>query len=341
MSQIIEEIDIASTKIWKSRKIKCKLLVDSLLEIIDRRIRHLVDTSFRKKIFLSSLQNNNQTQEQVKKLITDKQPFAIVRFGLYEAMLCRQFLEKKNGLRRDYSEFIRNHIDVDAGMFTNDNDGLDSYASYVLSMLSEADGVAYWSNLPSKFVFSTFYRKHHCRHIWIEDLYPFPFWHSTTLPDWQQLLQGKRVVIVTAFADTVTKQYVQRDKIWASPDILPDFELITFQAVQTSAGNRDDRFGTWFEAFNHMLKELKELDFDLALISCGSYGTPLALALKQEGKNVIQWGGCFQLWFGINGKRWSNDMSIQLYVNDFWCYPSTEETPTEYKNVDNGSYWEP
>ena len=325
---------------WKNRNIKCRLLIDGVLDSINRTICHIASISIRKEMFKISLLNTEQTQIQIKSLISEKQSFAIVRFGLYEAMLCKQFLEKQNGLRRNYSQFICNHIDVDAGMFTDDNDGLDSYASFVLSMLPKADGIAYWSNLPSKLIFSPFYSKH-CRHIWVEDLYPFPFWHDGILPNWQHLLRGKRVLIVTSFANTVAKQYTKRSEIWTSPDILPEFELITFQAVQTSAGNRDERFVTWFDAFNYMLKEIKDIDFDLALISCGSYGLPLALALKQEGKKAIQWGGCFQLWFGINGNRWSNDMSIQKYVNNFWCYPSIDETPPNYKNVDNGSYWGP
>lgn len=326
------------TNKWKTWEIRFRLVTDNVLESINRKIKHTSSISIRKHFFKAFLPTTEQTQKIINSLITDNQPFAVIRFGLYEAMLCKQFLEKQNCLRDHYSDFIRKHIDVDAGMFTNDDNGLDQYATYVISMLPSADVIAYWSNIPSKLVFAPFYKKS-CQHIWVEDLYPFPFWHERMLPTWQLALQGKRVLIVSAFADTVKKQYTKRTTIWKSPDILPDFELMVYKAVQTSAGSRDKRFSTWLDAFNHMRDELKELDFDIALISCGSYGTPLALALKQEGKSVIQWGGCFQLWFGINGKRWSMDEKIQAYTNTDWCFASDEETPVNYGLVDNGSYW--
>lgn len=336
-------IDYGKTPIddsWKSTQFRFRLLIDNILEAANRKICRITNISIRKELFMTSLPDTKQTQREIKRLIVRKKPFAVIRFGLYEAMLCKQYLEKLNGLRKSYSEFIRYHIDVDAGMFTNNDTGLDSYAALVLSLLPEADGIAYWSNLPSKLIFSPFYNKF-CKHIDVENLYPFPFWHNRTLPDWQCLLKGKRVVIVTAFADTVAKQYTKKDLIWPTADILPDFELIAYKAIQTSAGNRDNRFETWFDAFNCMVAELKRIDFDLALISCGSYGTPLALALKKEGKNAVQWGGCFQLWFGITGNRWKDDNRIASYINDSWCYPSIDEMPVNYKKVDGGSYWCP
>lgn len=82
-----------------------------------------------------------------------------------------------------------------------------------------------------------------------------------------------------------------------------------------------------------------QMDFDIALISCGGYGLPLSIRLKKRGKKIIQWGGCFQLWFGIMGGRWSKNSEIQKYVNEYWTYPTAAETPPLAKTVNSSAYW--
>lgn len=42
--------------------------------------------------------------------------------------------------------------------------------------------------------------------------------------------------MVHPFAETIEKQYTKRSQLWKNEDILLDFELITFKAVQTIAG---------------------------------------------------------------------------------------------------------
>lgn len=92
-----------------------------------------------------------------------------------------------------------------------------------------------------------------------------------------------------------------------NPDILPEFELKTLKAVQTLAGEKEDRFKTWFEALNYMYTEAMKIDFDIAIIGCGAYGMPLASMLKEAGKKAIHMGGVTQILFGIKGKRWEEE----------------------------------
>lgn len=81
------------------------------------------------------------------------------------------------------------------------------------------------------------------------------------------------------------------------------------------------------EAVTYMESEILNMCFDIALVSCGGYGLPLSIRLKKRNKKVIQWGGCYQLWFGILGGRWSDDVEILKFKNRFWTYPSEKETP--------------
>lgn len=323
---------------WQNKDIRRALRCDRFIAGLDRRLALIYG---RKPIlghFNTSLPSTERAQTILKTLVLRKQPCALIRFGLYERELCRQYLERVNHLRKSYSDFIRYHIEMDAGMFSNDDLGMDAYAEHVLSMLPGADVIAYWNDTPSPKIFTSI-----CDPIKIRavDLYPYPFFHQKSVPDWQQTLSGKKVLIVTAFASSIEKQYRKRQNLWEDPHILPEFQLTTLQAIQTSGRNRDNRFCNWKQAYQHMLNQILRQSFDIALISCGSYGMPLALELKKHGRKAIQWGGCYQLWFGLIGKRWYNCAEIQPYINPFWTYPSLEETPSQYQQVDCGCYWAP
>jgi len=326
---------------WQNNKLKRHLFLNNIVKGADRRLSGLLagGNSLRSRRFMRSLPACNQVQKWIQQYVVQDSPFAVVRFGLFEYMLCYQFLEKQNGLRRSYSAFIRQHICLDAGLFPAEDVALDEYAALTLSQLNTVDVLAYWRDIPEACAFSNFYQKD-VRHINVEDLYPFPFWHSENLPDWQLSLKGKRVLVVSAFTETIQKQYAKRGQLWVNClKILPDFELVLYRAVQTNGGLQDKRFPSWREALAFMTREILRLNFDLALISCGAYGMPLVLSLKQHGRKAIQWGGCFQLWFGILGRRWSTDPEVLKYVNKAWVYPSARETPPLSERVNGACYW--
>ena len=40
--------------------------------------------------------------------------------------------------------------------------------------------------------------------------------------------------------------------------------------------------------------------------------------------------------FGIYGKRWEEESDL---INEHWIRPSADETPQDYKKVEDGCYW--
>lgn len=316
------------------------LKINNAVESVDRSIRRFFkhESSLLNTIFMKRLPSTKSAQTIICKHIRQNDILSI-RFGLYEYQLCYQYLEKKVGIRREYSDFIIYHIKNDAGICWNDMSELDDYAKFIIENIDLANIITYWRNYPPKIVFNRFYKKG-VFHINVEDLYPYPFWHKRNLPSWQMLLKGKKVLIVTSFSETVNKQYKNRSNIWKDADIiLPEFDMVTFQSICTNGGKSDERFSSWKESVLYMRNEILKKDFDIALISCGGYGMPLALELKKEGKNVIQWGGCYQLWFGIKGARWETESCIKDYFNEYWTYPSMAETPPNASRVNNSCYW--
>jgi len=122
-------------------------------------------------------------------------------------------------------------------------------------------------------------------------------------------------------------------------DILPEFTLLTLKAVQTVAGQRDERFETWFDALEFMFNEAMKKDFDIAILGCGAYGFPLAAKLKLAGKQAIHLGGATQLLFGIEGNRWDDHPVISKLYNEYWVRPIESEKPKNANSVEGACYW--
>ena len=165
---------------------------------------------------------------------------------------------------------------------------------------------------------------------------------------WTRVLRTKKVLVVHPFAKLIEKQYLNRDKLFENPDVLPEFELRTVEAVQ-SLGGDCNQFEDWFAALEWMKKEIDKEEYDVCLLGCGAYGFPLAAHVKRTGHIAIHVGGSLQLWFGIKGKRWENqksrdfkgisdDFYLKLMNNPFWVRPD-EYVSSHTKKVENGCYW--
>ncbi len=151
---------------------------------------------------------------------------------------------------------------------------------------------------------------------------------------WTTVLEGKKVLVVHPFVDTIRRQYERRALLFKDRRVLPDFDLKTVRAVQTIANNKSE-FRDWFEALEHMKGQIDSTDYDVAVIGCGAYGFPLAAHVKRQGKKAVHLGGATQFWFGIIGKRWEGHPMI----NEHWVRPSENETPPKANIVEDGCYW--
>ena len=159
---------------------------------------------------------------------------------------------------------------------------------------------------------------------------------------WTLALENRKILIIHPFEETIRSQYAQRDRLFTKK-ILPDFELSTLKAVQSSAKTKTTH-SDWFAALNHMQKQMEEIDFDIALIGAGAYGFSLAAHAKRLGKTGIHIGGSLQLFFGIKGTRWEDSNYSPKYnyaqlMNEHWVKPSTPETPKNVSLVEDSCYW--
>jgi len=110
------------------------------------------------------------------------------------------------------------------------------------------------------------------------------------------------------------------------------------KAVQSLAGSETE-FDTWFDAYDWMCNQIKNIDFDVAIIGCGAYGLPLAAYVKSLGKQAIHLGGATQILFGIKGKRYDDIPFYRGLYNQYWVRPNSGEKIQNYLKVETGCYW--
>jgi hypothetical protein len=161
-----------------------------------------------------------------------------------------------------------------------------------------------------------------------------PYYHTNP---WSQVLIGKKVLVIHPFEASIRSQYTRRRLLFRDPGTLPEFELLTFKAVQSIADNPTG-FKDWFAALDWMCEQIARIDFDVAIIGAGAYSLPLAAYAKKLGKQGIHMGGATQILFGIRGSRWDRMPFFQQLYNENWIRPLAEETPASFRKSGEG-YW--
>lgn len=298
--------------------------------------------------------DRDKSNKEILNLLSDEAPCMISRFGTTEIGIISNYLmvHKKKNILSKCIEYIKGNTGLPwwdvlflstmrtySGIFPETIDTLEKFSERYLKDIPEID-------LLGSFNYTERYMplRKDVINVHLECLYPF--WSKTP---WTLALKGKKVLVIHPFSHTIQMQYDQRRLLFDNPDILPDYKLITYQAVQSAGGN-EVPFKNWFEALSWMEHEISKIDFDICLLGCGAYGLPLAAFIKRMGKKAVHIGGGLQLLFGIKGNRWDNNAyhwkdlpqlntNYSSLYNQYWTRASQDETPKKAKNVEGACYW--
>jgi len=229
-----------------------------------------------------------------------------------------------------WNDDLRQRMAVQAGFFPVTDEALHRFAELSIQCARQIDIYASWRHeedyLKDLFRGSTV--------LPLNDLAPFLHEHP-----WTSALAGRRVLVVHPFSTSIQNNYcTRREKIWQNPEVLPEFDLKTIQAIQTSAGGIS-KHADWFECLAAMKREMDEVDYEIAIIGAGAYALPLAAHAKACGKKAVNLGAFTQLLFGIWGKRWDSDPGMLPLRNEWWTSPQPEEKPPQASAVEDGCYW--
>ena len=270
----------------------------------------------------------DEGNEYLTGLINSDAPCMVTRLGANELDLTIDALIKKK-----ISPFHLHRMSIWSGFFPEKDEMAFKFGELMKECTAEIDLSALYYAHGEEYMLEKYAKNGvFCHNRAIEP------WYTDKTP-WTKYLKGKKVLIIHPFEDTIRDQYNKRELIFPDSDILPEFELLTLKAVQTVAGQKDERFSTWFDALDYMFEKSMNYNFDVAILGCGAYGLPLAAMLKKNGKKAIHLGGATQILFGIKGARWDNHPVISKLFNDSWIRPSDSDKPANAQSVENGCYW--
>lgn len=315
------------------------------------------------RFFQNSLEYNyeiidgiDEVNDLLFSMVSSGKPCMIARYGATELSCILNYISIKKGKKGNILNFIRskssfwwwnknimNQMQDWSGFFPSNEENLARFSELMIEDSQYVDALAVFNSVLTGVDSMQNYLTH-CQSFFSLP-YIDPFLSNSP---WTRVLRTKKVLVVHPFAKLIEKQYLNRDKLFENPDVLPEFELRTVEAVQ-SLGGDCNQFEDWFAALEWMKKEIDKEEYDVCLLGCGAYGFPLAAHVKRTGHIAIHVGGSLQLWFGIKGKRWENqksrdfkgisdDFYLKLMNNPFWVRPD-EYVSSHTKKVENGCYW--
>ena len=327
---LFKDITIMITSTY-DEEIKKQLKEMGLTNYRTVKIGALRDTLPKEKFFKPFITTKEANEFIYNGLMGDN-PFFVGRFGSTELECLVEYyylLDRVNGGQEDYHDNLKMIISDWTGFFPPTKELMDRFARLYIEDAKQIDLM--WNMWLSRFE-NLIYKDY------IPEK-PLALYDDTAFPiniekPWTKALKGKKVLVIHPFEESIQANYIKRNKLFANREFIPDFELITLKAVQSIAGTQTE-FVTWFDALEHMERQVDNIDFDIALIGAGGYGFPLAAYVKRIGKKAIHIGGMLQLYFGIKGKAWDN---MEIY-NEFWTLPMDTERPEGFKKVEAGRYW--
>jgi hypothetical protein len=299
---------------------------------IAKKIRNEARSRIGKFRFSSQIDfRGKKASDKIFELMSSDRPCLIARFGSLEIRIL-QLLDMQSSLS---TEDLATNDQIQllykfGGFYPIDRENIYHFRDLCLELMPAIDILGSWCM--EELYFKRFLNR--AIKIGLSDLEPY--YHSEP---WTKVLRGKNILVVNPLNRSIEIQYNKRAFLFANQDVLPAFKLNTYKSIYEFNTN-ERRFASWFDALNKMKNDIANLSFDVCILGCGPFGLPLGYFIKKElGRKALVLGGATQVLFGIKGKRWDSMPEVSKLYNDYWIYPSEEETPRNADTLEKGCYW--
>lgn len=294
-------------------------------------------------ISFNFLNENERLYKYIINKLDKKSNFIIPRIAGIENQLAYYgvLLKNHNTFQPNAFDKILQTMKNNAGIKISNMNGIIKYSEAYLEAFHHADiyfdwepcgNVAKWIMDSLMFMHTNFQKNR----VWALALDIFNYIQS--IP-WTYALKGKRILIVSAFTESIQEKLDNREKIYGI-DLFPNCEFVFIKPPQTQGENPSREFYIELNEFTDKIRSISHT-FDVALVSCGGYGNLVCSEIYKMGKSAIYVGGVLQMYFGIYGSRWERERTdiLRLYQNEYWSRPKETERPNGFKNVEGSCYW--
>ena len=146
----------------------------------------------------------------------------------------------------------------------------------------------------------------------------------TLFRNFTTILSGKTVLVLCPFGESIEANFKNRNSFFKGGYEYPDFKLkiintpITYAGMDPANYPHDD----WFATADALKELIRGVEFDVALMACGSYAMPLGVFIEQDmKKKAIYVGGVLQLLFGVIGRRYENPFFLDQINREHYIQP--------------------
>jgi hypothetical protein len=278
-------------------------------------------------------------------LLNQGKPALIGRLGGTEARFLKEFKKirsskySSNILFRTKPSWRKRSEQINslAGFYFDNRDQVEEFFNLYQQAMFKTDVFGAWGTTFASIEFELIDKIKHFIPKEFSAPWVRPYSRNQLNIPWSKGLQGKKVLVISHFVDTIEKQFAKIERVFPGLNC-HDFQLITLKSPFT-ANTKNLAVKSWSMNLVEIQNQMRFIDFDVALISAGSYSYPLAHFSKEIGKIGIHAGGGLQLFFGIMGKRWEKSEYYYNQINTEWCRPSELEKPTDIDRIEGGAYW--
>ena len=279
-----------------------------------------------------------ESNNKIIELIQSNKPFYITRLGDQVSVISIQYIINKevntNLLKNENSLY-------NDGIYSkNDLSKIELFCKMYNKSVIESNYLASFENLYVEN--QNFYKNNfNINQIHSRVLEPFYLLEKNVIP-WTHYLKNKKILIIHPFIKSFKKQLNNDFQIFKDKKLFDrNQQFVFYKSYQTIAGNHIHN--DWYETFTLMCEDIKNIDFDIALLGCGGYGLPLCHYIKTDlNKSAIYIGGGLQLLFGVFGGRWENSKFWKKIIEENDCKfikPSEEEICKNSNTIENNCYW--
>lgn len=284
--------------------------------------------------------------DRIGRAVEARQGFAAGKIGgsekyiLYQPILRRRFPEPRQ--RRAAELVLGFHGEVQSGVFPRDPGFYRTFLEAYAPELRELDALGLFGALIEPEILSHFGLTMDVMHFLDQE-------PGRAIPDepeacYLRHFRDKRVLLISPFAQAMAERadaatfeavWAKTGKAWFHPAQVLALTMPYGWSKQTQL-----RHGDSLALLEHLKSQMDALDFDVALISAGGLGIPLAVHAKRRGAVGLSLGGHLQVVFGLIGKRWRDREDWRRdYFTPAWTDVPEASVPSEAVLVDDGAYW--